>query len=288
MRWVLNEADEALLDLALKEDMGEPYYDATTAQVLSDRVRAQSHRVTIISKHATPVVVSGECVMHALMQRLTPDFSITMQVPDGDTVAQGGVICTLLANAGSVLMAERTLLNFLRHLCAVATLTRQFVEAVAGTALKILDTRKTMPGLRHLEKYAVHCGGGVNHRMGLYDAIMIKNNHVDLMGGMVSTLAALPADGKLPVIVEVRSLAELQCVLEHALSKVDRVLLDNMNVSQLKECVKLCAGRIETEASGNLNLETIRAVADTGVDYASVGALTHSAGNVDLSLRVVL
>ena len=213
--------------------MGFPYCDVTTQTLFKgDR---DPYRVEIVSKHPLPIVFSGELLISALMKRLTKDWVIDVRCPDGGLVQTGDLICTLTGDANSLMMAERTLLNFLRHLCAVSTMTYQFVQAVAGTKLKILDTRKTMPGLRHLEKYAVYCGGGVNHRMGLYDAIMIKDNHVDLSGGMANALNALPEKPACPVIVEVRTQNDLKVLLEKAQGRVTRVLLDNMTPSQLAD-----------------------------------------------------
>jgi len=211
-------------------------------------------------------------------------------IHDGETANPSETILKLEGDAKTILMLERTALNFLRHLSAIATLTHEFVEKVKNTPLKILDTRKTTPGLRQLEKYAVSSGGGLNHRMGLYDAIMIKDTYVDLMGDMKSALAKLPKDilKKVPVIVEVRNEKELEEVLKAGKGKVSRVLLDNMTPEQLTQCTKICNKKVETEASGNVNLETIKAIAQTGVNYASIGKLTHSAGTVDLSMKATL
>jgi nicotinate-nucleotide pyrophosphorylase (carboxylating) len=185
-------------------------------------------------------------------------------------------------------MAERTVLNFLQRLCAISTLTKEFVDRIADTPMRILDTRKTTPGMRHLEKYAVTCGGGVNHRLGLYDAIMIKNNHIDILGGMKKTIQKLPLQkpGDRPVIVEVRTLEELNLVLESAKEKINRILFDNVNLEDLRKGVKMCQGLFKTEASGGIHLENIRAIAQTGVDFASVGGITHSAGCIDLSMHM--
>ena len=240
----------------------------------------------IVSKHKVAVRVCGLLVIDALLSRFTSDYAVHVHYADGDALPPGATLCTIQSDVATLLMLERTILNFLRHLCAVATLTRTFVDAVVGTPLKILDTRKTLPGLRHLEKYAVHCGGGVNHRMGLYDAIMIKNNHVDLLGGMQATLTCLQNPHHLPVIIEVRNQAELAIALAQA-STIERVLLDNMSNEELSVSAALCRGKLTTEASGNLTIDRIRSIAETGVDYASIGAITHSAGNVDLSMRVV-
>lgn len=279
-----NTLEDLLLQLALIEDLGFPYHDITTAVLFPDDKRSGQAR--IISKHHEPVVVCGIDVMRRLLAKLATDCQIDCSYQDGDWLAPGASLLTIAAPAPALLQAERVALNFLRHLCAIATLTAKYVQRVASTPLKILDTRKTTPGFRSLEKYAVQCGGGVNHRMGLYDALMVKDTHVDMLGGMSAALAALPepASHGLPVIVEVRTLLELSQVLEQAAHKVTRVLLDNMPPALLRDCVALVDGRLETEASGNVRLESILAIAETGVDYASVGELTYNAGHVDLSM----
>lgn len=283
--WELNEIDSKLIELALQEDLGLVFTDATTQQLFPHQSHTQT--MALVNKEERPIVLSGLALIPAIMASFETDYTMSDELSDGDIVAAKSEPLTLSSSASTLLMAERTLLNFLRHLSAIATLTRQFVDAVSHTKLKILDTRKTTPGWRHLEKYAVACGGGVNHRMGLYDAIMVKDTHVDLLGGMAKALEKLP-EGKakqLPVIIEVRNEADLQTILDQGLDKVDRVLLDNMSTDRMSDCVKLCDGKLDTEASGNLNLSTIKAVAECGVDYASIGMLTHSAGNVDLSFR---
>lgn len=205
---------------------------------------------------------------------------------DGDALASNTKLLTLLSSNANLAMLERTLLNFLRHLTAIASLTRQFVELIKHTQCQILETRKTTPGLRHLEKYAVKCGGGVNHRQGLYDMIMLKDTHIDLLGGIEKALLRLPPRKDLPVIVEVRDLAELKIALSHQ-HKIDRILLENMRGLLLRECVQLCKQyNMPTEASGNLTLTNISEVAASGVDFASVGMLTHSVKQVDLSMKI--
>lgn len=282
--WQLNDIDNQLIDLALKEDLQFPYNDITTDTLFTGAPTLQS--VQIICKHPSEVVIAGLPVVDAILKRLNADFTIITTLKDGDILHSGETLLQIQSDAASLLKAERTILNFLRHLCAIATLTRKFVDLVKNTQLKILDTRKTIPGMRHLEKYAVHCGSGVNHRMGLYDAFMIKDNHIDLIGGLHKVLDILPLqrEHNLPVIVEVRNLAELQLVLKYGRDKVTRILFDNMQHKQLKQCVEQCQGVIATEASGNINLQNIIAVADTGVDYASIGMLTYAAGHVDLSM----
>jgi len=199
----------------------------------------------------------------------------------------GETMLSIRAPAHELLMAERTVLNFLQHLCAIATLTAKYVHLIKDTPLTVLDTRKTVPGFRRLDKYAVYCGGGANHRMGLYDAILVKDTHIDLLGGMAVMLARLPIKNthSYPVIVEVRTTQELAILLTHGSDKVDRVLLDNMSPKLMAECVSMCQGIFPTEASGNISLDNIVEIANSGVNFASIGKLTHSAGNVDLSMR---
>src|SRR5690606_26734502 len=211
---------------------------------------------------------------------------IAPQVLDGDCVGAGTVICTFEGGARSLLTGERTALNFLQRLSGISTLTRQFVEAVSGTNAVILDTRKTTPGWRLLEKYAVRMGGGQNHRLGLFDAVMIKDNHIAAAGGItpaVERVRAFPDVAGLPIIVEVETLAQLQEAL--ALG-VDQILLDNMDEATMRQAVEITAGRVPLEASGNMSLERAAAVAATGVNFISVGALTHSAPAFDLSMRL--
>ena len=283
--WQTNIIDEALFELALNEDLGIPWQDVTT-DLLFPQLPAQAE-AKIFSKHKEPIRICGISFVAHLLTKLSRHSQVLTDFQDGEELPVGATMLTILTDPHSLLKAERILLNFLRHSCAISTLTAQYASQVKHTNLKILDTRKTTPGLRHLEKYAVYCGGGQNHRMGLYDAVMIKDTHIDLLGGMEKALEKLPllTSQSLPVIVEVRSLEELNIVLEKGQSKVHRVLLDNMNVETLAACVKACRGIFETEASGNIRLDSIVKIAETGVDFASIGELTYGAGHVDLSMR---
>jgi nicotinate-nucleotide pyrophosphorylase (carboxylating) len=205
-----------------------------------------------------------------------------LRAADGDRVSRGDVLLSVTGPTRALLTGERTSLNLLGHLSGVATLTRTWVDAVVGTGARVRDTRKTTPGLRALEKYAVRCGGGVNHRMSLSDAALVKDNHVIAAGGVAEAFAAVRERWpELPVEVEVDSLAQLDAVLA---AGADLVLLDNMDVPELSEAVRRTAGRARLEASGGLTLATARGVAATGVDYLSVGALTHSARVLDIAL----
>lgn len=231
-------------------------------------------------------VIAGTAWFDACFHRLDPNSRITWHVDDGGRAAPGTVVCTLSGNARALVSAERSALNFLQLLCATATVTARYVAAVAGTGTRVLDTRKTVPGLRVAQKYAVRCGGGHNQRMGLYDAILIKENHIIAAGGLAAAVqAARQRHPTLPLEVEVETLAELAVALDTA---ADRIMLDNFDLAQMTEAVQLAGGRVELEASGNVDLETIGAVARTGVDFISVGALTKHVRAVDFSLRLQL
>ena len=284
-KWQLNNIDQKLIDLALEEDLGSPFLDVTTKTIFPGQSHAQ--QVEIISKSNDEIVICGLMLIPAIFKRFNAPIELKPTLRDGNILLPGEKLLTLSSDASVILMTERTLLNFLRHLSAIATLTKKFVDMIAKFNTKILDTRKTTPGQRHLEKYAVHCGGGVNHRMGLYDAFMVKDTHIDLAGGMKNALQKIPnkAQKLLPVIVEVRPLEELKTVVNLGRDKVTRVLLDNMTLDELRQSVSLCKNIFETESSGNINLETIVNIAKTGVDYASVGMLTYAAGQVDLSMK---
>ena len=230
-------------------------------------------------------VACGIDVAAAVFRTLDPSVTITALRAEGGRIdAAPAVLAEIAGPARAVLTGERTALNLVGRLSGIATLTRRFVDAVAGTGVTILDTRKTTPGLRALEKYAVRCGGGVNHRFGLYDAILVKENHLRIAGGITAATAGLTGrnDG---IAVEVE--AETLDQVEEALAAgVTRILLDNMTPADLRAAVALVAGRAELEASGGVSLETVRAYAETGVDFISVGALTHSARSLHVSLEV--
>lgn len=208
---------------------------------------------------------------------------MTWSARDADPVRADQQLCSLEGPARSLLTGERTALNFLQMLSATATVTRKYVEAVAGTKCRILDTRKTIPGLRVAQKYAVRCGGGTNHRIGLFDAILVKENHIAAAGSIAGAVSeARRLNSKVLLEVEVENVTQLREALD---ARVDRVLLDNFSLDQMREAVKVTNGRTELEASGNVSLETLRAVAETGVDFISVGGLTKHVRAVDLSMR---
>lgn len=271
----------ALVRMALAEDLGERG-DVTSLATLAAGTQA---RAQIVAKAAG--VLAGLQVLVAVFRELDAGLRLRLRVSDGERVQAGDLLCELEGRAVAMLGAERTALNFLQHLSGIATLTRRFVDAVAGTGAKILDTRKTTPGWRSLEKYAVRMGGGCNHRHGLYDALLIKENHIAAAGGITAALLrtrACAAARGLPVLVEVERLAQLKEALGLA---PERILLDNMSLTQLREAVVIAAGRVPLEASGNMTLERVPVVAATGVDYISVGALTHSAPALDCSMTML-
>jgi nicotinate-nucleotide pyrophosphorylase (carboxylating) len=271
-----------LINAALAEDVGSG--DVTTlALVPPDRMTT----AILLSREAA--VVSGGRIAKAVFEAVDSALVVETVVADGDLVAEGATILRIEGSAASILVAERTALNFMQRLSGIATLTRAFVDRTSEHGTAILDTRKTTPGYRLLEKYAVQCGGGTNHRMGLFDRVLIKDNHRRLWGEQNRgglDAAVDEARAKFPDIaveIEVESVSELADVLR---SNPDWVLLDNMSPEIMAECVALCAGRCKTEASGGITLETVAAAAASGVDAISLGCLTHSARSVDLSLEL--
>ena len=271
------KAAAPLIELAIAEDIGPG--DATSEAVLPVGLELHGR---IVAKSAG--VIAGLPLAEAVFSRVDPALRFISHVQDGAQVGPGDLVAEVTGPGRGMLAAERTALNFLQRLSGIATLTRAFVDAVAGSGAVILDTRKTHPGYRALEKYAVRMGGGRNHRMSLHDMMMVKDNHIDAAGSIaVAVERATAAHPDLPIEVEVRNLDELRQALP---LDVDRILLDNMSLGEMREAVETAAGRTPLEASGNVNLETVAAIAATGVDYISVGALTHSAPVLDLSMKV--
>ncbi len=262
---------------ALAEDIGL-VGDVTTRATVPAGTRASG---VIAARQAG--TIAGVQLAHAAFKTLDPFAQFEVVVADGATVASGGVIARVSGDARALLTAERTALNFLGHLSGIATLTARYVAAVAGTKARIVDTRKTTPGLRALEKFAVRCGGGVNHRFGLFDAVLIKDNHIVAAGGIGAALerARAHAGHMVKVEIEVTNLDEIDEALQ---LDPDALLLDNMDISALQAAVREVAGRVTTEASGGVKLDSVRAIAETGVDLISVGALTHSAPVLDIGL----
>ncbi|MEO8112964.1 MAG: carboxylating nicotinate-nucleotide diphosphorylase [Phenylobacterium sp.] len=263
--------------MALAEDLGRA--GDLTAQAC---IPAEA-RLSCVFAARKPGVIAGLACARLALAELDPTAEFRILTEDGQSVAAGARLAWVEANARALLSAERTALNLLGRLSGIATLTRAYVDAVAGTHARIVDTRKTTPGLRALEKYAVRCGGGVNHRFGLDDAILIKDNHVAACGSVGEAVrrAKAFAGHLIKVEVEVDSLAQLDEALAEA---PDVIMLDNFSLADLREAVRRVGGRLPLEASGGINLETVRAVAEAGVDVISVGALTHSASVLDIGL----
>jgi nicotinate-nucleotide pyrophosphorylase (carboxylating) len=263
---------------AFAEDIGPG--DAT-ADLLPESATA-----TAILTCREDAVLAGAAWFDACFRRLDPEVNIQWQAADGDRIAPGTRICRLRGKARALVTAERSALNFLQLLSATATQTATYVRAIEGTGTRVLDTRKTLPGLRLAQKYAVRCGGGTNHRVGLYDAILVKENHIIAAGSIAAAVRAGRASHPdLLLEVEVENLDELAQAID---AGADRIMLDNFSPAALVEAVRFTAGRVSLEVSGNVELDTIRAIAETGVDYISSGALTKNIRAIDLSLRLQL
>jgi len=260
----------------LAEDLGRGG-DVTSAATIN-----ADERFAAVMASRQDIVVAGLDLAAAFFRALDDSVEIALLCEDGDAVAAGSELMHLSGSARAMLTAERSALNTLQHLSGIATLTRRYVEAIEGTGATVIDTRKTLPGLRVVEKYAVRMGGGSNHRMRLDDGVLIKDNHVAVAGGVAEAVRrAKAANTGLQVQVEVDSIAQIEPALE---AGADRLLLDNMPPTVLREAVALVGGRVPLEASGGVNLETIRGIAETGVDFISVGRITQSAPAVDIGL----
>ena len=268
------------VDAALAEDIGPG--DLTAGLVPADRIA----RATVISRE--PGVLCGRAWFDRCVTALDPAAEVVWHADDGDLIAPNQVLCEIRANARALLSAERSALNFLQLLSAVASKARIYADAIAGTKAQVVDTRKTLPGLRIAQKYAVRCGGGGNHRLALWDAILIKENHIHAAGGIPEAMAAARLAAEVAgnrckfIQVEVESLDELNIALA---SGATMVLLDNFTLEMMREASAINAGRAVLEASGNVSLETIRGIAETGVDRISIGALTKDVKALDLSMR---
>ena len=260
---------------ALKEDVGEG--DITAELIPRDNISL----ATVISREAC--VFCGLDWFEETYRQIDEEILIDWCVDDGDHIDADQIICTISGSSQNIVTGERAALNFVQTLSATATLSARYAEKVADTKTKILDTRKTLPGLRMAQKYAVSCGGCENHRLGLFDAFLIKENHINACDGISNAVSeARFHNPELNVEVEVENMDELQQALD---AGADRVLLDNFNIEELQQAVKICKDKIITEASGNITLDTIHAVAETGVDYISTGALTKDIKAIDLSMR---
>jgi nicotinate-nucleotide pyrophosphorylase (carboxylating) len=272
-----------LIDRALAEDLGDGDHSAL-ACIPNE---AMGSAKLLVKEDG---ILAGVALAEMIFNKVDVRFQLDIQITDGQAVKAGDIAFVVHGPSQKLLSAERLVLNFMQRLSAIATQTNRYVQLLEGTKAKVLDTRKTTPGLRYLEKWAVAFGGGYNHRIGLFDMIMLKDNHIDFAGGIdeaiKQTKAYLAKTGRdLKIEVETRDLTEVQQVLEAG--GVDRIMLDNFTYKQTREAVELIDGRYETESSGGITLDTIRGYAECGVDYISVGALTHSVISMDLSLKAV-
>ena len=271
---------EAAVTRALEEDLGRAGDITSIATVPADT----RGRAMVVARR--PGVVSGLPLVEASFRRLSPTIEIAASSRDGAAIAAGAKLMTIEGNARAILSAERTALNFIGHLSGIATATAEFVKCIAHTKARVICTRKTTPGLRALEKYAIRCGGGFNHRFGLDDAMLIKDNHIAVAGGITAVLkrARESAGHLVKIEIEVDSLSQLEEVL--ATGRADVVLIDNFDPPTMRRAVEMVAGRLVIEASGGITLASAAAIAETGVDYLSSGSLTHSVQNLDIGLDI--
>jgi nicotinate-nucleotide pyrophosphorylase (carboxylating) len=269
---------DAFIDAAFAEDIGP-------GDITSDHVVPADARLAVELECRETIVLAGVDIAKRCFEKLVPDLDWQPNHVDGDAIEAKGVIAKLTGNARGILTAERTALNTLQHLSGISTTTRTYVAAMGHTRAVLLDTRKTLPGWRKLEKYATRMGGAENHRMGLYDGVMIKDNHIGVVGSITACVAAAKAANLPKIEVECDTLDQVKEAVE---AGADIVLLDNMGPDMLREAVAIVAGRCKTEASGGVRLDTIGAIAATGVDYVSVGRITQSAPAVDIGLDVTV
>ena len=277
----VNELEDRLIDLAFAEDIGDG--DHTTLCCIPETAMGKSQ--LLIKEEG---ILAGVEVAKKVFNRFDPTMQVEVLIGDGAHVKVGDVAMVVTGKTRSLLQTERLMLNIMQRMSGIATMTNRYVERLKGTNTRILDTRKTTPGLRMLEKQAVKIGGGVNHRIGLFDMILLKDNHVDFAGGITNAIdrchAYLQEKGlDLKIEIEVRNFDELNQVLTHG--GVNRIMLDNFSVSDTKKAVEIIAGRYETESSGGITYDTIRDYAEQGVDFISVGALTHSVKGLDMSFK---
>lgn len=277
----IDELENRLIELAFAEDIGDG--DHTTLCCIPEDATGSSH--LLIKEDG---ILAGVEVAKNVFAAFDPTLKVEVRIPDGSPVKVGDIAMVVTGKTRSLLQTERLMLNIMQRMSGIATMTRQYVERLKGTHTRILDTRKTTPGLRMLEKQAVKIGGGINHRIGLFDMILLKDNHIDFAGGIENAIDRCHRylkDKKLDlkIEIEVRDFGELQRVLDKG--GVDRVMLDNFSVPDTRKAVKLIAGRVETESSGGITFDTIRDYAEQGVDFISVGALTHSVKGLDMSFK---
>lgn len=277
----VEELEDKLIDLAFAEDIGDG--DHTTLCCIPDEAQGQSH--LLIKEEG---VLAGVEMAKKVFARFDPSLRVNVLIEDGAEVKPGDIAMIVSGKTHSLLQTERLMLNIMQRMSGIATMTRKYVKLLDGTNTHVLDTRKTTPGLRMLEKQAVKIGGGMNHRIGLFDMILLKDNHIDFAGGIENAIDRCHAYLKeknldLKIETEVRNFAELQRVLDHG--GVNRIMLDNFSIADTKKAVELINHRFETESSGGITIDTLRAYAEQGVDFISVGALTHSVKGLDMSFK---
>ena len=277
----VDELEDRLIDLSFAEDIGDG--DHTTLCCIPEDAMGRSH--LLIKEDG---ILAGVEVAKKVFARFDPDMKVEVLMGDGTKVKKGDIAMIVSGRVRSLLQTERLMLNIMQRMSGIATMTNRYVERLKGTHTRVLDTRKTTPGMRMLEKQAVKIGGGVNHRIGLFDMILLKDNHVDFAGGIANAInrchAYLKEKGlDLKIEIEVRNFDELQQVLDYG--GVDRIMLDNFSVADTKKAVEMVGGRYETESSGGITFDTIRDYAEQGVDFVSVGALTHSVKGLDMSFK---
>ena len=279
--YTVDQLEDKLFELAFAEDIGDG--DHTTLCCIPPEAMGKSK---LLVKESG--ILAGVDIARKIFHKFDPDLQMEVFIQDGARVKPGDIAFTVSGKVQSLLQTERIMLNVMQRMSGIATMTAKYMDKLRGTKTRVLDTRKTTPGMRILEKQAVKIGGGSNHRIGLFDMILLKDNHIDFAGGIDKALdrchAYLKAKGKnLKIEIEVRSLDELRQVLAHG--GVDRVMLDNFSIPMTREAVALINGRVETESSGGITIDTIRDYAECGVDFVSVGALTHSVKGLDLSFK---
>ncbi|EJW90205.1 nicotinate-nucleotide diphosphorylase (carboxylating) [gut metagenome] len=281
--YTVDELNDQLIDLSFSEDIGDG--DHTTLCCIPEDAMGQSK--LLIKEEG---ILAGIRIAKEVFHRFDPELQVEVFIEDGSHVKPGDVAMIVTGKVRSLLQTERLMLNIMQRMSGIATMTDRYVKRLEGTKTHVLDTRKTTPGMRMLEKEAVKIGGGVNHRIGLFDMILLKDNHVDFCGGIANALDRCAQYQKekglnLKVEIEVRSFDEIRQVMEHG--GADRIMLDNFSVADTRKAVELIGGRFETESSGGITFDTIRDYAECGVDYISVGALTHSVKGLDMSFKAV-
>jgi len=267
-----------IIDIALKEDIG-------SGDITANFLVPSEQKVKAFIKAKENGIIAGLKIAEQVFKKLDSNIIWKENFKDGDRIKINDIIVNIEGSHKTILTGERTALNFLQRMSGIATETSKFVEAVKGTKAKILDSRKTVPGLRELDKYSIKMGGGINHRMGLYDMVLIKDNHIEIAGGVENAVNQIKEKLKEGIKIEVET-KNLEEVKEALVSKVDWIMLDNMSSEMMKEAVNLINGNALTEASGNVSLSKVRGIAETGVDFISVGALTHSVKALDIALYI--